>query len=122
MRQSSMFAAALFFAIALTASLSAAHAHATLLRSSPAAGETVDSVDAVELQFSDRVPTRFARISVTRGDGEVFDVNVSASESDDRLLIVRPEEPLGTGEYQLRWSVASEDGHRVSGEFAFAVR
>jgi len=35
---------------------------------------------------------------------------------------VVPKSPLGAGRYSVAWHVVSADTHRVSGNFAFAVK
>ena len=41
---------------------------------------------------------------------------------DGRTLVVVPKSPLGAGRYSVAWHVVSADTHRVSGNFAFAVK
>ena len=42
--------------------------------------------------------------------------------ADGRTLVIAPKSPLGAGTYSVAWHVVSGDTHRITGNYAFAVR
>ncbi len=46
----------------------------------------------------------------------------SSTSADGKTLVVTPARPLGAGAYNLAWSTASADGHKMNGEISFTVR
>lgn len=113
-------------AIALLLVLSptgAVFAHANLIRSNPAAGQVVDRLpEEVELEFSESIDLRFARVRLVDVNGEpVADGEIRAAEGNPRVLLVRfdgaPE-----GVYSLAWTVRSAvDGHITRGTVGFSI-
>jgi methionine-rich copper-binding protein CopC len=106
-------------ALALSAPL-AASAHDSLDSSTPAAGTTVDSVDAVTLTFSEPVlalgkDQQSTAVQVRKGD-RYFETDCP-SLSD--AVVSAPVALGGAGEYEVVWQVVSDDGHPVSGSYTF---
>lgn len=97
--------------------LSLAHIH--LERSSPAEGETVAGVAAVELWFSGRVAAEWSRIEVRDGGGRGVEVGDVSSDAAGHLRV--GVEALAPGPYEVRWNVVAGDGHRIKGTFSFTV-
>jgi copper resistance protein C len=112
-----------FVALLLTALLLApvgmASAHDELTGTDPKDGATVEEPDELVLTFSGAIGDLGAQIAVTGPDGESVvdggpDVDGTRVEQD---LV----EDLAAGDYEVIWRVTSEDGHPISGEFAFTV-
>jgi copper transport protein len=104
---------------ALLAPASAA-AHATLIRTSPANGAVLaHAPKTVRVQFDDG-------IRVAPGNAAVSNDN-NSSVLDGRpraighVLLIPLRANLANGIYSVRWSVASDDGHREQGVLAFGV-
>ena len=100
----------------------AAFAHAALLRTTPAASVTVNTVPRqVALVYSEAVEPRFAIVSVTDADAHSQTAGPpqrSAANADELDV---PLKHLRQGWYLVVWRVISVDGHPVRGAFTFAV-
>lgn len=98
-------------------------AHANLIRSNPAAGQVVERLpEVVELEFSESIDLRFARVRLVDVNGEpVADGEIRAVEADPRVLLVRFE-GAPEGVYSLAWTVRSAvDGHITRGTVGFSI-
>ncbi|WP_028776926.1 copper resistance CopC/CopD family protein [Shimazuella kribbensis] len=95
-------------------------AHAYLLDSTPAQGETVQQTpNEVHLHFSEQVNADMVTITITNSGRQSIPVDVHLAPTDpSRVIISLPN--LSKGTYQVKWSILSEDGHPVSGDFSFA--
>lgn len=115
---------ALTLGIALLVAVSAspAHAHSYLVESTPAAGSVV-----TELPEMFSVTTNEQLLDLTgNADGFALQVIDSAGRyfGDGCLSVTGATLSAGAslgdaGDYRVIWQVVSEDGHPVSGEFAF---
>ncbi|WP_336648346.1 copper resistance CopC family protein [Microbacterium sp. MMO-10] len=97
---------------------SPASAHDNLLDSSPAAGETVTSLNAVSLTFSGEL-IDFAQASfaqVVGPDGLYYETSCSTIEMDVLTTPVALGEP---GTYTIIWNAVSSDGHPISEKYDF---
>jgi copper transport protein len=96
-----------------------ASAHATLVRSIPADGAVLATAPA-ELRFVFSEPVRLGsgNEAIRNGDGSVLAGSPRLAGGSTLVLPVRR---LGHGDYSVRWSVVSDDGHREEGVIAFAV-
>jgi len=114
--------------IALLPSVSVAHG--MLLRSQPAAdSEIVQLPETILLSFSERVESRFSRVTVHRAlrDGETgevttrerIDAAMAEGPAITQELTVRLPETLPAGLYLVQWQVLSVDSHRTTGRFTF---
>ena len=112
--------------IALLPSVSVAHG--MLLRSQPAAdSEILELPETIRLSFSERIESRFSRVTVHRAlrDGETGEVTaqerVDAGMTEGprvtQELTVRLPETLPAGLYLIQWQVLSVDSHRTTGRF-----
>jgi copper transport protein len=110
----------LVFALAALIAPAAASAHATLLRTVPANGAVLDSAPrSVRVVFDDRVRVAPGNAAVTN------DTNSSVQDGAPRAagheLVIPLRSGLKDGVYSVRWSIASDDGHREQGVLAFGV-
>jgi len=112
--------------IALLPSVSVAHG--VLLRSQPPADtEILQLPETIRLSFSERVESRFSRITVHRAlrDGETgevtaqerVDTGMAEGPAITQELTVRLPETLPAGLYLVQWQVLSVDSHRTTGRF-----
>jgi copper transport protein len=98
-----------------------ASAHATLVRSSPAAGSHLAAAPGVlRLEFSEQIEPGLARVSVVASDGHEIPIEVRADPRDVNALVASLD-PLPDDAYRLVWRVVSADGHPVDGSFVFTV-
>ena len=102
----------------------AAQAHAHLASSIPAANAVLDTAPAsLSLTFSEAISLKFSGAVVT--GPEKVAVKLGAAMLDpksDKTLIVPISEPLKPGRYSVAWHNLSNDGHRLTGSFAFSVK
>ena len=103
-------------------------AHGMLTRSQPAADSEIAQLpEAIRLSFSERVESRFSRVTVHRArrdpeTGEVspqerVDVGMTEGPAVAQELAVRLPENLDAGLYLIEWQVLSIDSHRTTGRF-----
>jgi copper transport protein len=112
-------AAVVFAVVALIAPAGAA-AHATLIRTVPANGAVLArSPQSVRVEFDDGVHVAPGNAAVTN-DGK-SSVLGSPPRAVGHELIIPLRNGLANGVYSVRWSVASDDGHREQGVLAFGV-
>lgn len=106
-------------ALALASIATPAWAHASLVSSTPAAGERFDERPAaVGLEFSEAMSTP-AYVVVTAPDGQRADEGEVRVE--DRDVVVDLADGDGEGTYSVAFRVVSVDGHPVTGRFSFVV-
>ncbi len=105
-----------FLALALPA---AASAHANLVLTEPASGAVVARAPAVvRVVFDDVVRVGPGIEAVRNGGGSVLG---GAPTTQGKTLVVPLRPHLPDGNYSVRWSIISDDGHLESGVLAFGV-
>lgn len=108
-------------AVMLFTARSVADAHASLVRSEPAANaHLVASPSHVRLLFSEEVDPTLAQLSIIADNGTVTPL-VVGGDPHDVHAIVAPLHSLVPGSYRLVWRVVSADGHPVEGSIIFWV-
>jgi copper transport protein len=96
-----------------------ASAHANLVRTSPRDGAVLVTAPArVLASFDDEVEVAPGNAAIRNGGGSVLAGKPRAS---GRTLVLPLRRGLADGDYSVRWSVVSNDGHIVQGVLAFAV-
>lgn len=93
-------------------------AHAQLLDSDPADGQTLPMTQSVSLTFNEEVSPDFVTVIVEGPSGE--DVTVGEPEVD-RGVVTQPIDPTDNGVHELTYRVVSQDGHPVSGQITFTL-
>ncbi len=97
----------------------AASAHAVPERTDPQDGAIlVDSPHRIRVVFDDPVEVGPRNEVIRNGGGSVVD-GTPVARGKVLVIPVRPE--LRTGDYSVRWSIVSDDGHEEEGVLAFAV-
>lgn len=108
---------ALFLALAAPAP---AWAHASLVGVTPPNGSVLARAPAVvRVTFDDTVSVGPGIAAIRNGGGSVLAGRAHVAGS--RTLAVPLRRGLGNGDYSVRWSIVSDDGHLESGVVAFAV-
>ncbi|GEM_PF-3007123 len=106
----------------LFVSLVHALAHATLVRSDPSAGATVDRAPSeVFVWFSEQLSTG-SKLTVFDGQFQAVDKGETFIDASDATLMRVQLAPLGPGRYTVNWKASAIDGHVSSGSFDFFVR
>lgn len=108
--------------------IAAAHTH--LVSSSPPANATVSAPTRIELRFNEAVigAAAHAEIAMTGMPGMAshapmaitgFTAQMGKDRKSMTLLLRRA---LSAGTYQVTWTAAGSDTHRMSGNFSFTVK
>jgi methionine-rich copper-binding protein CopC len=109
---------AITLAFAFFGSIAPASAHATLVRSLPAAGSKVSPPPTeLRMTFSEMIDFVSARV-VGRGGKKV---QTGPAKVDDTVLVIPLSGSLAPGVYQVNWEVMSTDTHKARGRFSFEV-
>jgi copper transport protein len=104
---------------AMLAAPAAALAHANLTETQPRDRSALARGPArVLVRFDDAVRVAPGNAAVRNGAGSVLAGKPSAR---GRLLVLPLRDGLGDGDYSVRWSAVSDDGHIVQGVLAFSV-
>jgi methionine-rich copper-binding protein CopC len=100
-----------------------AHAHAVLVKSSPARRAVLSTPPGkVELTFNERLEPAYSTVSVwSAANARVDDGKILVGPDDPRRLTVGVPS-LGGGRYTVKFRVLSVDGHVVEGTFPFEIR
>jgi methionine-rich copper-binding protein CopC len=108
----------IFFAITVVGSAAPGWAHATLVRSEPAAGTKV-SVSPTELRliFSEMIDVVSAKVTGRGGRA----VATGPARAQDSMLVIPLKAPLPPGIYRVDWQVMTTDTHKRGGRFSFEV-
>lgn len=102
----------------------AAHAHARLQRSNPAAGSAIKASPAeIRLQFDDELDDWKSSIALADAQGHAVAIGKTR-------LTGRPAQGLAAavpvrlkpGAYKVKWRASSSDGHETQGSFAFRIQ
>jgi len=104
----------------LIVSAPVAHAHASLLHTSPSAGSTLNAApQEVALTFTDTLEAAFSKLTVTDANGN----EVSQGKAQVNSNVIRVGlKPLSAGIYKVNWRAASTDTHKTEGHFTFSVK
>jgi copper resistance protein C len=99
----------------------AAFAHAVLVKSSPAQGETVKAGEVVNvtLTYNSRIDALHSSLHLVRPDGKAQTLAVDAHAAPN--LLVAKATALTAGAYKLEWQVQATDGHITRGTVEFRV-
>ena len=115
---------ALIIALASASLLAAtqASAHASLVKSDPAANATVAAPKAITLTFDEELSPAFSGFDVTMGGSMKMKFKTTVSK-DKKTITGVPTGPLMAGAYKLNWhAAAADDGHKTTGTLAFTVK
>jgi copper resistance protein C len=117
----SLLAASVLAATVIAAS--PAQAHAKLEASDPQAGSTLSHAPKeVRLKFNEALEQAFSKIKLTGpGSAEVALAPAKVDAADARTMSASLP-ALASGEYHVRWSTMTHDGHKTKGEFSFKVK
>ncbi len=97
-----------------------ASAHAALVAESPVADSVLERPPtAIDLTFTEPVNAIGARVQIIAANGKHYERG--APTVRDRTLSAGLDPALPAGTTTVAWSAISDDGHRVSGAFTFAV-
>ena len=100
----------------------AAMFHNHLVKSSPAAGESLKASPAeVRLWFSERPEIPFTSVTLLTADS-IKIVTIKAVKTEDSMAVAAPlAAPLQPGSYRITWRTAGRDGHAIRGTYRFSI-
>lgn len=105
-----------------------AFAHARLLKSSPAGGETVKAPAQVDLWFNELLDgggfnsvVIFPAAELKSKTHTNFTVGDAKVDAKDHTHLIVELKALSPGDYVVDWRVLSLDGHSAPGRFKFTV-
>jgi len=109
----------LLILLVLLAAPIAAHAHAILIESTPAAnGTAAGPTVAFTLRYNSRIDHARSRLTLTLPDQSTKDLPIAEGSPEDQLTSTAK---LAPGSYSLRWAVLAVDGHLSRGDVPFTV-
>lgn len=120
----------LFGLAALLAAPGAAHAHAQLVASTPAANATVSKPTTISLTFNEKVMPGFSGADVVMtgmpGMADHSPMKMTglktAWSQDGKTLTLTAGRPFPAGTYKVSWRAAGADTHRRQGSFSFSAK
>lgn len=96
-----------------------AEAHASLDRTEPRAGSTVETAPReITLWFTENLEPAFSTIDVRDADGARVDQG--KAQVNETIMRVGLK-PLPPGTYKVHWRAVSADTHAIEGSFSFQV-
>jgi copper transport protein len=99
-----------------------AFAHARLIGTQPADGAELRQAPAsVSVVFDDTITPGSRVAAIRNGGGSALGGKAVASGDANRTLVIPLRGKLARGDYSVRWSIVSDDGHPLSGVLAFSV-
>jgi methionine-rich copper-binding protein CopC len=99
-----------------------AFAHASLVDSFPAKGQTLTGSPAeIHLTFNEHVEARYCRIKLVSDAGKNFDADRPVADKTRPNAIVAAIPVLKPGTYRAAWTAVGSDGHKTRGDFSFTV-
>lgn len=98
-------------------------AHGKLESAVPAAGSTVDApVSSLRLTFNEDLEPAFSNVSVVDANGTAMSKEKAKVDSSNPRVLTVAVPSLSAGSYVVRWTVMTHDGHKVKGDYKFAVK
>jgi methionine-rich copper-binding protein CopC len=102
--------------------VTAAFAHAHLVRSTPAEGGTVNAAPSeVTLKFNERLEPAFSSAIIRDAAGKQVDKADAHVDKADRTVVRVSLPALEPGVYTVEWRAMSSDTHKVNGNFTFRI-
>lgn len=99
-----------------------AFAHASLVDSFPAKGQTLAASPAdIHLTFNEHVEARWCRIKLVSDAGKNFDADRPVADKANPNAIVASVPVLKPGTYRAHWTAVGGDGHKTHGDFSFTI-
>jgi methionine-rich copper-binding protein CopC len=109
-------------AIALLSATQAA-AHASLVKSDPAAGATVSAPKTITLTFDEELTPAFSGFDVTMAGSMKVAVKTKVSADHKTITGTLIGGHQMAGAYKIAWhAAAADDGHKSKGTVAFTVK
>lgn len=113
----------LIAACTLIGASAAAQAHAKLESSQPKANsESAGAPAEIRLRFNEPLEAAFSKIALVDARQAAVVLPATALDKADPKVMFAAVPALKPGQYEVRWSAMTHDGHKVKGHYAFSVR
>ena len=112
----SSFFTVLLFTVYCLLSTAPLFAHASLLSAEPTPGQTLNTVDAIVLTFSEPMGAASQIALIDENFGRT-DLSVDVTEA----VLSATVPPLDPGVYTVQYDAISADGHNILGSYEFAI-
>ena len=98
-------------------------AHARLITGSPKAGTTVAAPSELKLTYSESLVPAASSVKVTGPGGTAVATGPLALDPKSKRIVHVPlTGKLSAGPYKVHWTMKTEDGHVMDGDFGFTVK
>ena len=97
--------------------------HNHLVKSAPAADETVAAAPKeIRLWFAEKVEPKFSSVTLMKPDSTKLEVSKARATDDPKAIVVDVVAAVPAGTYTVIWRTAGDDGHAVRGRYPFSVK
>lgn len=121
MKTNKMIAVMILIAAAGAASL--ALAHAKIESSEPMPDSTLQAAPkSIRLHFNEALEPAFSKIELFDAQQLALVLPKVAVDTEDPKTMSTPIPALTSGKYSVHWSAMTHDGHKVKGQYSFAVK
>lgn len=104
-------------------SASFAQAHAKIAIAEPKADSELSvAPKEVRLHFTDTLEPAFSKIVLLDAKNAPIKLPKTVVGKADAKTMSAQLPVLGAGQYQVRWTIMTRDGHKVKGEYRFKVK
>lgn len=105
------------------AAASVAHAHAKIATTEPKAGSELQSPPKeIRLHFNESLEEAFSKIELVDAKQLPVKLAKTAVDKSDPKVMFTAVPALKSGQYAVRWTAMTHDGHKVKGQFTFKVK
>jgi len=98
---------------------SATFAHTSLKTSVPANGQTVADVQHISVEFG--AALQLMALVLKDATGNVIPTSFARTATASAIFDAKIKAPLAPAHYQVHWMAMGADGHKIDGDFSFAV-
>lgn len=121
MNKKSIFAAILL--LAAGTAVSVAQAHAKMASTEPKAdSELLSPPKEIRLHFNEALEEAFSKIELVDAKQRAVKLPKAAVDKGDPKVMFTAVPPLQSGQYAVRWTTMTHDGHKAKGQFSFKVK
>lgn len=105
------------------ATTSPAQAHAKIVLAQPKAdSELQGAPKEIRLHFNEALEGAFSKIELVDAKEAAVKLPATALDPRDPKVMFAAVPAVPAGQYSVRWSAMSHDGHKAKGRFSFRVR
>lgn len=105
------------------AAASVAHAHAKIASTEPKADSELSSPPKeIRLHFNEALEGAFSKIELVDAKKAAVTLPKAAVDKGDPKTMFTAVPALAPGQYSVRWTAMTHDGHKVKGQFSFRIK